>query len=66
VGHKVDISLSRLSVFKFLEIFHGDGQWVVGSRDLLRRESLDGVRTCMGLGGEGSGRLGQSLSSSLE
>ena len=49
MGHEVDISLSRLSVFKFLEIFHGDGQWVVGCRDLLRRESLAGVRTRMGL-----------------
>lgn len=49
MGYEVDINLSRLCVFKFLEIFHGDGQWLVGCRDLLRRESLAGVRTCMGL-----------------
>lgn len=44
---EVDINLSRLCVFKFLELFHGDGQWLVGCRDLLRRESLAGVRTCI-------------------
>lgn len=36
-------------MFKFLKIIHGDAQWLVGCRDLLRRESLVGVRTCMRL-----------------
>lgn len=31
------ISLSRLSVFKFLKVIHGDEQWLVGCGDLLRR-----------------------------
>ena len=55
-------------MYEFLEISHGDVQWLVGYRDLLLREGLgwgedmDGARAG---GGKGMGR-GQSLRLSHE